>query len=278
MKEYHRILKTILETGKNQPTRAVLKSTGQKVGAITTIGRAFRFDLSEGFPAVTGKKLFMKGVVKELLWFLRGSTNANELIQDDVHIWDEWVDEAGELGPIYGFQWIRWGEKRDPEGNLIEPGINQIKNVIEQIQKSPDSRRLIVSAWNVADLSKMHLPPCHLLFQFHVLEGKLHCTLTQRSADAFLGVPFNIASYALLTHMIAQVTGLQVGELVIFFGNLHIYDNHTKQVDLYLSRSTFPLPKLNMNPDVKDIFSFRYEDFQLEGYQSHPHIKAEVAV
>jgi thymidylate synthase len=230
-----------------------------------------RFDLSEGFPMVTTKKLFLKAIVYELLWFLNGDTNIKYLKDHGVSIWDEWADANGELGPVYGHQWRSWP---DGHGSTID----QISNLIADIKKNPDSRRLIVTAWNPADVPKMALPPCHCLFQFYVADGKLSCQLYQRSADIFLGVPFNIASYALLTMMVAQVTGLKPGEFIHSFGDAHLYLNHLDQAREQLSRKPYPLPTMRINPDVKDIFGFQYEDFKLEKYQAHPHIKAEVAV
>lgn len=230
-----------------------------------------RFDLQKGFPLVTTKKVHLKSIIYELLWFLRGETNIAYLKEHGVSIWDEWADENGELGPVYGKQWRSWEGKE-------EQAIDQIADLIKQIKTNPDSRRLIVSAWNVADLPKMALMPCHNMFQFYVAEGKLSCQLYQRSADVFLGVPFNIASYALLTMMIAQVCDLEPGDFVHTFGDVHIYSNHMEQVNLQLSRSPFPLPLMKLNPAVKDIFSFQFEDFTLENYQCHPAIKAPVAV
>jgi thymidylate synthase len=230
-----------------------------------------RFDLAQGFPLVTTKKLHLKSIVHELLWFLKGETNIAYLKENGVSIWDEWADERGELGPVYGKQWRSW---EGAEGKEID----QIRDLIQQIKTNPDSRRLIVSAWNVADLPKMALMPCHTLFQFYVAEGKLSCQLYQRSADAFLGVPFNIASYALLTLMIAQVCDLAPGDFVHSFGDVHLYNNHLEQAKLQLTRNPFPLPQMKINPDVKDIFQFRFEDFTLENYQFHPSIKAPIAV
>jgi thymidylate synthase len=230
-----------------------------------------RFNLSEGFPLVTTKKLHLKSIIHELLWFLKGDTNIQYLKDHGVRIWDEWADENGDLGPVYGKQWRSW---EAPNGVVID----QISDLIEQIKKTPDSRRLIVSAWNVGDLSKMALMPCHNMFQFYVADGKLSCQLYQRSADVFLGVPFNIASYALLTMMIAQVCDLQYGDFIHSFGDVHLYNNHMEQANLQLSRKPFPLPKMKINPAVKDIFAFKYEDFTLENYECHPAIKAPVAV
>jgi thymidylate synthase len=230
-----------------------------------------RFDLSKGFPVITTKKLHLRSIIIELLWFLRGDSNIQYLKDNGVSIWDEWADENGNLGPVYGHQWRSWPT---PDGGSID----QITNLINQIKKNPDSRRLIVSAWNVADVDKMALPPCHCLFQFYVADGKLSCQLYQRSADVFLGVPFNIASYALLTMMVAQVCGLEAGEFVHTFGDAHLYSNHIEQTKLQLSRDIRPLPTMKINPEVKDIFGFTYEDFTLENYDPHPHIKAAVAV
>jgi thymidylate synthase len=230
-----------------------------------------RFDLAEGFPVVTTKKLHLKSIIYELLWFLKGDTNVKYLQENGVKIWNEWAGEDGELGPVYGHQWRSWSTRDGRE-------IDQISQLIEMIKTNPSSRRLIVSAWNVGDLDKMKLPPCHLLFQFYVNDNKLSCQLYQRSADVFLGVPFNIASYALLTLMVAQVTGLQPGDFVHTFGDAHIYNNHLEQVRLQLTREPYPLPQMKINPNVKSIFEFRYEDFELINYQSHPHIKGDVSV
>jgi thymidylate synthase len=264
MKQYHDLLNHILENGTQKGDR-----TG--TGTISTFGYQMRFDLNEGFPLLTTKKLHLRSIIIELLWFLRGETNIKFLKDNNVSIWDEWADENGELGPVYGRQWRCW-----PDGN--GGAIDQIKNIIDQIKKNPDSRRLIVSAWNVADVDTMALPPCHSLFQFYVSEGKLSCQLYQRSADTFLGVPFNIASYALLTMMVAQVCDLKVGDFVHTFGDVHLYNNHLEQVKLQLTRDFRPLPTMKINPDVKDIFSFKLEDFELTNYDPHPHIKGEVAV
>jgi len=230
-----------------------------------------RFDLSEGFPLLTTKKLHVRSIIHELLWFLQGNTNIAYLRDNNVSIWDEWADEDGNLGPVYGHQWRSW---TTAEGNVID----QISQVVEQITTNPDSRRLIVSAWNVGDIPKMALPPCHLLFQFYVADGKLSCQLYQRSADTFLGVPFNIASYALLTMMMAQVTGYQPGDFVHTLGDTHLYNDHLEQARLQLSREPRKLPRMVINPDVRDIFSFRFEDFTLQDYDPHPHIKARVSV
>jgi thymidylate synthase len=264
MKQYHDLLKHVLEKGVRKEDR-----TG--TGTISVFGYQMRFDLSEGFPAVTTKKLHLRSIIHELLWFLKGDTNIQYLRDNKVSIWDEWADENGNLGPVYGHQWRSWST---PEGRTID----QISEVVKMIRDKPDSRRMMVSAWNPGDLDKMALPPCHVMFQFYVTNGKLSCQLYQRSADIFLGVPFNIASYALLTMMMAQVTGLQAGEFIHTFGDTHIYLNHLDQVNLQLSRDFRPLPKMIINPDVKDIFGFVYEDFVLEGYDPHPHIKAQVAV
>ena len=264
MRQYHDLMETVLKKGVEKRDR-----TG--TGTISVFGHQMRFDLSEGFPMVTTKKLFLKAIVYELLWFLNGDTNIKYLKDHGVSIWDEWADAKGELGPVYGHQWRSWP---DGHGGTID----QISNLIADIKKNPDSRRLIVTAWNPADVPKMALPPCHCLFQFYVANGKLSCQLYQRSADIFLGVPFNIASYALLTMMVAQVTGLKAGEFIHSFGDAHLYLNHLDQAREQLSRKPYPLPKMTINPAVKDIFGFQYEDFKLENYQAHPHIKAEVAV
>ena len=240
-------------------------------GTLSVFGHQMRFDLAAGFPLVTTKKLHLRSIIHELLWFLRGDTNIQYLRDNGVTIWDEWANSDGELGPVYGYQWRSWPT---PAGEHID----QISQVVDQIKKTPDSRRLIVSAWNVADLERMALPPCHAFFQFYVAEGKLSCQLYQRSADIFLGVPFNIASYALLTLMIAQVTGLQAGEFVHTLGDAHLYLNHLEQTELQLRRTPFSLPSMLLNPAVISIFDFRYDDFELVGYQSHPAIKAPVAV
>ena len=264
MQQYLNLLQHILENGAKKTDR-----TG--TGTISCFGYQMRFDLREGFPLVTTKKLHLKSIIHELLWFLKGQTNIAYLNENGVSIWNEWANENGELGPVYGKQWRSW------EGAGGET-IDQVTDVINQIKKNPDSRRLIVSAWNVADLPKMALMPCHVLFQFYVAEGKLSCQLYQRSADVFLGVPFNIASYSLLTMMIAQVCDLEPGEFIHTFGDVHIYNNHLEQVNLQLSRKPFPLPIMKLNPAVKNIFDFRFEDFTLENYQFHPPIKAPVAV
>lgn len=240
-------------------------------GTYSVFGYQNRYDLSEGFPMVTTKKLHLKSIIIELLWFLAGDTNIKFLKDNGVRIWDEWADENGDLGPVYGHQWRSWPT---PDGQAVD----QISNLIDQLKNNPDSRRHLVCAWNVADVGNMALPPCHCLFQFYVADGKLSCQLYQRSADAFLGVPFNIASYALLTLMLAQVCGYQPGDFIHSFGDAHIYSNHLEQVDLQLTREPYPLPRMVLNPDVTDIFSFTYDDFTLENYQSHPHIKGKVAV
>jgi thymidylate synthase len=264
MQQYHDLIRRVLNEGVKKEDR-----TG--TGTISVFGHQMRFDLSEGFPLVTTKKLHLKSIVHELLWFLKGDTNIKYLTDNGVKIWNEWADENGNLGPVYGHQWRSWNA---PDGHTID----QISNVIERIKSKPDDRRLIVSAWNVADIGKMALPPCHCFFQFYVADGKLSCQLYQRSADIFLGVPFNIASYALLTMMVAQVCGYKPGDFVHTFGDAHIYLNHLDQVKEQISREPYPLPEMHLNPHVKDIFGFKYEDFELVGYQSHPHIKGEVAV
>jgi thymidylate synthase len=264
MQAYLDLVKHILENGTDKSDR-----TG--TGTRSVFGYQMRFDLSEGFPMVTTKKLHLRSIIHELLWFLKGETNIKYLKENGVSIWDEWADENGELGPVYGKQWRSW---TGADGKTHD----QIVDLIQQIKKNPDSRRLIVSAWNVAELPKMALMPCHTLFQFYVADGKLSCQLYQRSADVFLGVPFNIASYALLTMMVAQVCDLQLGDFVHTFGDVHLYNNHFEQAQIQLTRTPFPLPKMKINPDVKDIFGFTFEDFTLEGYQSHPAIKAPVAV
>lgn len=264
MQQYHDLLRHILENGTDKKDR-----TG--TGTRSVFGYQMRFDLQKGFPLVTTKKVHLKSIIYELLWFLKGETNIAYLKEHGVSIWNEWADDNGELGPVYGKQWRSWEGK---DGVVID----QITDLINQIKNNPDSRRLIVSAWNVADLPKMALMPCHNMFQFYVAEGKLSCQLYQRSADVFLGVPFNIASYALLTMMVAQVCHLEPGDFVHTFGDVHIYSNHMEQVNLQLSRSPFPLPAMKLNPAVKDIFGFKFEDFTLENYQCHPAIKAPVAV
>ncbi|HPY39755.1 MAG TPA: thymidylate synthase [Thiolinea sp.] len=240
-------------------------------GTVSVFGHQMRFDLSASFPLLTTKRLHLRSIIYELLWFLQGETNIRYLKENGVSIWDEWADDNGELGPVYGYQWRSWPTS---DGRPID----QISQVIEQLKKSPDSRRMIVSAWNVADIENMALPPCHALFQFYVADGKLSCQLYQRSADIFLGVPFNIASYALLTLMVAQVTGLKPGEFIHTLGDAHLYLNHLEQTELQLAREPYPLPQMKLNPAVTSIFDFKYEDFELVNYQFHPHIKAPVAV
>ena len=264
MQTYLDLLRHVRQTG-------TYKSDRTGTGTYSVFGYQMRFDLAEGFPLVTTKKLHVKSIIHELLWFLQGDTNIAYLKRNGVSIWDEWADEKGELGPVYGHQWRSWPT---PDGGSID----QISQLIDQIRANPDSRRLIVSAWNVADVGRMALPPCHCLFQFYVADGKLSCQLYQRSADIFLGVPFNIASYALLTLMVAQVTGLKPGAFIHTLGDAHLYANHVEQADLQLSRAPYPLPTMRLNPDVGSLFDFVYEDFTLENYQAHPHIKAPVAV
>jgi thymidylate synthase len=264
MRQYHELMERILAEGAEKRDR-----TG--VGTLSVFGHQLRFDLEAGFPLLTTKKVHLKSIIYELLWFLRGDTNIQYLRQHGVSIWDEWADERGELGPVYGQQWRSWPAA---DGGTID----QISRVVESIRKNPDSRRLIVTAWNPAEVEKMALPPCHCLFQFYVAEGRLSCQLYQRSADVFLGVPFNIASYALLTLMVAQVTDLKAGEFIHTLGDAHLYLNHLEQARLQLSRAPRALPRMRIDPAVKDLFAFRYEDFSLEGYDPHPHIKAEVAV
>ncbi len=264
MQQYLQLVQHIIDHGTEKTDRT---GTGTK----SCFGYQMRFNLADGFPLVTTKKLHLKSIIHELLWFLKGDTNIQYLKENGVRIWDEWADENGDLGPVYGKQWRSW---EAPNGVVID----QISDLIEQIKKTPDSRRLIVSAWNVGDLSKMALMPCHNMFQFYVADGRLSCQLYQRSADVFLGVPFNIASYALLTMMIAQVCDLQYGDFVHSFGDVHLYNNHMEQANLQLSRKPFPLPTMKINPAVKDIFAFQYEDFTLENYECHPGIKAPVAV
>jgi len=264
MKQYLELLQHILDHG-------VEKSDRTGTGTISEFGYQMRFDLQAGFPLLTTKKLHVKSIIYELLWFLMGETNVHYLREHGVHIWDEWADENGELGPVYGSQWRSW---KTQGGRTID----QISNLIQQIQSNPDSRRLIVTAWNPEEIDRMALPPCHTLFQFYVVNGRLSCQLYQRSADVFLGVPFNIASYALLTLMLAQVCDLQPGDFVHTFGDVHLYCNHIEQARLQLSRQPFPLPQMKLNPVVRSIFNFHYEDFELVNYQSHPHIKAEVSV
>jgi len=264
MRQYHELLERVLREGTRKEDR-----TG--TGTLSVFGHQMRFDLAEGFPLVTTKKLHLRSIVHELLWFLAGDTNIAYLKANGVSIWDEWADADGDLGPVYGHQWRSWPDGR---GGVID----QIAQVVADIRRNPDSRRLIVSAWNPADVPQMALPPCHCLFQFYVLEGKLSCQLYQRSADIFLGVPFNIASYALLTHMVAQVSGLKPGDFVHTFGDAHIYSNHVEQVHEQLSRAPRALPTLRLNPDVDDLFAFRFEDIAVEGYDPHPAIRAPVAV
>jgi thymidylate synthase len=262
--QYDDLMRLVLETGVRRADR-----TG--TGTLGIFGHQMRFRLADGFPLITTKKLHLKSIIHELLWFLAGDTNIRYLHENGVRIWDEWADETGDLGPVYGHQWRSWPT---PDGGHID----QIARVIDGIRRNPESRRLIVSAWNVADMDRMALPPCHCLFQFHVAEGRLSCQLYQRSADIFLGVPFNIASYALLTLMVAQVTGLEPGDFIHTLGDAHLYQNHLDQARLQLARTPYPMPRMRLAPTVKDIFGFRYEDFELIGYQAHPHIKAEVAV
>ncbi len=264
MRQYHDLMKEVLAKG-------VQKSDRTGTGTISVFGHQMRFNLAEGFPMVTTKKLHLKSIIYELLWFLKGSTNNNWLKERGVSIWNEWAAPDGELGPIYGYQWRSWPA---PNGKHID----QISEVVETIKKNPDSRRIIVSAWNVADIPRMALAPCHAFFQFYVADGKLSCQLYQRSADIFLGVPFNIASYALLTHMMAQQCNLEVGDFIWTGGDCHLYSNHLEQVDLQLSREFFPLPKLNILRKPDSIFDYEFEDFEILGYESHPHIKAPVAI
>lgn len=263
MIQYHQLLSKILEEGVRKDDR-----TG--TGTLSIFGYQMRFDLQAGFPIITTKKLHLRSIIYELLWFLKGDTNIAYLRDNNVSIWDEWADENGDLGPIYGKQWRSW----QADGKTID----QVSGLIRQIQNTPDSRRLMISAWNVGQLDQMALPPCHVLFQFYVAGGRLSCQLYQRSADVFLGVPFNIASYALLTMMVAHVCGLKPGEFIHTFGDAHLYSNHLDQAQLQLGRTPRPLPKMHINALVKDIFSFTYDDFRLEGYDPHPHIKAPVAV
>jgi thymidylate synthase len=264
MKQYLDLMQHVLDKGTQKHDR-----TG--TGTISVFGYQMRFNLEEGFPVVTTKKLHLRSIIHELIWFLKGETNIKYLKENGVSIWDEWADENGELGPVYGYQWRSWPT---PGGEHID----QISQVIHQLKNNPDSRRIIVSAWNVADIEKMALPPCHSFFQFYVAEGKLSCQLYQRSADIFLGVPFNIASYALLTLMMAQVCDLKPGDFVHTLGDAHLYNNHIEQAKLQLSREPKALPQLKINPEVKEIFDFKFEDFSLENYEPHPHIKAPVAV
>lgn len=264
MKQYLELCKHVLENGVKKQDR-----TG--TGTISTFGYQMRFDLQEGFPLVTTKKLHLKSIIHELLWFLQGDTNIKYLQDNGVRIWNEWADEEGNLGPVYGHQWRSWTTST---GETVD----QISDLVNQIKTNPESRRLIVNAWNVGDIDKMALPPCHCLFQFHVADGKLSCQLYQRSADVFLGVPFNIASYALLTLMVAQVCDLEPGEFIHTFGDAHIYLNHVEQVELQLTRQPHPLPTLKINPEKKDLFGFTYDDFELVNYKAHPHIKGVVSV
>jgi thymidylate synthase len=264
MRQYLDLIERILATG-------IKKADRTGTGTLSIFGHQMRFDLAESFPLATTKKLHLKSIIHELLWFLAGSTNIQYLNEHGVRIWDEWADESGELGPVYGRQWRSWPA---PDGSTID----QMANVVDTIRRDPDSRRLIVSAWNPTDIDRMALPPCHCLFQFYVANGRLSCQLYQRSADVFLGVPFNIASYALLTLMVAQVTGLKAGEFVHTLGDAHLYLDHLEQARLQVARAPRTLPKMILNPNVTDLFAFRYEDFQLQGYDPHPHIKAKVAV
>lgn len=264
MQQYLDLMRRVRDTGIRKEDR-----TG--TGTLSVFGHQMRFDLSEGFPALTTKKLHLKSIIHELLWFLKGDTNISYLKANGVRIWDEWADDNGDLGPVYGHQWRSW-----PTGD--GQTIDQISNLIRQIRDNPDSRRLMVSAWNPADVDHMALPPCHCLFQFYIAEGRLSCQLYQRSADIFLGVPFNIASYALLTMMVAQVTGYEPGDFVHTFGDAHLYLNHMEQVDLQLARDCRSLPVMKINPDVKEVFAFAFEDFELTDYDPHPHIKAQVSV
>lgn len=264
MKQYLDLMRHVLENGTQKHDR-----TG--TGTLSVFGYQMRFNLQDGFPLVTTKKLHLKSIIHELIWFLKGETNIAYLKENGVRIWDEWADEQGNLGPVYGYQWRNWPK---PDGGHID----QISQLVNMIKKNPDSRRLIVSAWNVADVENMALPPCHSLFQFYVADGKLSCQLYQRSADIFLGVPFNIASYALLTMMMAQVCELEYGDFIHTFGDAHLYNNHIEQANLQLSRDPRPLPTMKINPEVKDIFQFKFEDFTLENYDPWPHIKGAVAV
>jgi thymidylate synthase len=264
MKQYHDLMQHVLQNGTQKHDR-----TG--TGTISVFGYQMRFNLLDGFPMVTTKKVHLRSIIHELIWFLKGETNISYLKENGVSIWDEWADENGELGPVYGSQWRSWPK---PDGGHID----QISQVIDQIKKNPDSRRLIVSAWNVAEIEHMALPPCHSFFQFYVADGKLSCQLYQRSADIFLGVPFNIASYALLTMMVAQVCGLQAGDFVHTLGDAHLYNNHLDQTKLQLSRECRPLPVMKLNPEIKNIFDFKFTDFELENYDPHPHIKGAVAI
>ena len=264
MKQYLDLMRHVRDNGTKKEDR-----TG--TGTVSVFGHQMRFDLSEGFPMVTTKKCHLKSIIHELLWFLSGDTNIKYLQDNGVRIWNEWADKNGDLGPVYGYQWRNW-----PAANGQH--IDQITQIIDQIKNNPDSRRIIVNAWNVGEIENMALPPCHMMFQFYVADGKLSCQLYQRSADIFLGVPFNISSYALLTMMVAQVCGLAPGDFVHTLGDAHLYSNHLEQVDEQLSRKPFALPSMKINPDVKSIFDFKFEDFELEGYEAHPHIKAAVAI
>ena len=264
MRQYLDLMRHVLERGSDKTDR-----TG--TGTLSVFGYQMRFDLADGFPLVTTKKLHLHSIIHELLWFLQGDTNIEYLRRNKVRIWDEWADDNGDLGPVYGAQWRSW---RSADGGTVD----QISRLLEQIRDNPDSRRLIVSAWNVGELDNMALPPCHAFFQFYVADGRLSCQLYQRSADVFLGVPFNIASYALLLMMVAQVSGLEAGEFVHTLGDAHLYRNHLQQARTQLERDPFPLPTMRLNPEVDDLFAFRYEDFELEGYRFHEHIKAAVAV
>ena len=264
MRQYLTLLQHILDHG-------AVKADRTGTGTRSVFGYQMRFDLAEGFPLLTTKKLHVKSIIHELLWFLRGETNVRSLQANGVHIWDEWADASGELGPVYGAQWRSWPTA---DGRTVD----QISELLAALQRNPDSRRLIVSAWNVGEIAKMALPPCHVLFQFYVSEGALSCQLYQRSVDVFLGLPFNIASYALLTMMVAQASGLRPGEFIHTSGDAHLYLNHVEQAHLQLARTPRPLPKMLLNPEVRSLFDFRYEDFRLEGYDPHPHIKADVAV
>lgn len=263
MKDYLQLLELLIDKGNTKTDRT---NTGTK----SIFGHQMRFDLTQGFPLVTTKKLHLKSIIHELLWFISGDTNIKYLQDNGVRIWNEWADENGDLGPVYGYQWRSW-----PASN---GSVDQVQTVIDQIKKTPDSRRMIVNAWNVAEIENMALPPCHCLFQFYVADNKLSCQLYQRSADVFLGVPFNIASYALLTMMMAQVCKLELGDFVHTMGDTHLYSNHIEQAQLQITRETYPLPQMKINPDVKSLFDFKYEDFELVNYQAHPHIKAKVAV
>ncbi|HIO91273.1 MAG TPA: thymidylate synthase [Leucothrix mucor] len=264
MKQYLDLMRHVNDNG-------TIKEDRTGTGTKSVFGYQSRYDLSEGFPVITTKKLHLRSIIHELLWFLQGDTNIKYLKDNGVRIWDEWADDKGDLGPVYGYQWRSWPT---PSGEHID----QISQVIDQIKNNPDSRRLIVSAWNVAEIENMALPPCHAFFQFYVADGKLSCQLYQRSADIFLGVPFNIASYALLTMMVAQVCDLQLGEFIHTLGDAHLYSNHMEQTELQLSRTPYTLPTMKINPEVTSIFDFSIDDFELEGYESHPHIKGEVAV